>query len=666
MQQLSDSIETLNFVGPSYAKKLEKLGITSINHLLHHIPFRFIDFRKTANISSLQIDEIVTIKGEVTEAKNQYTRNGKKLQLFTLADKTGKIEVVWFNQPFILNSIKVGYNISVAGQVVWFGRKKVIISPEYEINTQGVHTGRLLPIYHETAGISSKWLRRRIAEVLESQIDLSEFLPEEILQREKLIGFRQAIMNVHFPQSEQAFELGKKRLAFNELLLMHLATMHRKKDWENLQASYTLKLSKKILKEFFSLLSFKLTTSQDTAIGQIIDDLAKPTPMNRLLEGDVGSGKTVVAAAAAFVSFANGYQTIIMAPTQILAQQHYNTIKDLFEPLDLTVTLITSQSKGNSLTKSDIFIGTHALIHQKLNFDNVSLVVIDEQHRFGVEQRNHLVKKVGGKTKVPHVLTMTATPIPRTVAMSFYGDLDLSVLKELPKERQKITTWLVPPEKRDGAYAWIGEQINKEQIQAYVVCPLIEESDAETLQSVRGAKAEYEKLQNLYKDLRVGLLHGKQTIKQKNAVLDKFKAHEIDILVTTPVVEVGIDVANAAIMMIEAADRFGLAQLHQLRGRVGRGSKKSYCLVMTESDTQKTLDRLAALKKTMSGFELAELDLAMRGPGEIFGTRQSGFPELKIATWQDTDLIIRSRNVAGDLLKLGSHDTITKKETHKS
>ncbi len=664
--QLSDSVETLNFVGPSYAKKLEKLEITTVNNLLHHIPFRFIDFRKASNIASLQIDDIATIKGEVTDSKGIYTKNGKKLQLFTIEDKTGKIEVIWFNQPFILNSIKVGDSISIAGQVTWFGRKKVIISPEYEINTQGVHTGRLLPIYHETAGISSKWLRKRISEVLEKDVDLSEFLPSEILEQEKLIEFRQAIMNVHFPESEEAFELGKRRLAFNELLLMHLATMHRRKEWENLEASYKLTINKKTLKEFLDLLAFKLTDSQDTAIKEIIEDIGKAVPMNRLLEGDVGSGKTVVAAAAAFVSFINGYQTIIMAPTQILAQQHYNTIKELFEPLDLTVTLITSQSKGNSLTKSDIFIGTHALIHQKLDFENVSLVVIDEQHRFGVEQRNHLIKKVGGKDMVPHVLTMTATPIPRTVAMSFYGDLDLSILRELPKERQKITTWLVPPEKRDGAYGWIGEQIKKEKIQAYVVCPLIEESDSETLQSVKGAKAEYEKLQSLYNDLTVGLLHGKQTIKEKNAVLDKFKAGQIDILVTTPVVEVGIDVANATIMMIEAADRFGLAQLHQLRGRVGRGTKKSYCLVMTESDTEKTIQRLEALKKTISGFELAELDLKMRGPGEIFGTRQSGFPELKIATWQDTDLIIRSRKVAADLIKLSSHDTITKEKTHKS
>lgn len=353
-----------------------------------------------------------------------------------------------------------------------------------------------------------------------------------------------------------------------------------------------------------------------------------------------------------------------MAPTQILAQQHYTTLKTLFEPMDLRVALVTANTKADNVIKNDIFVGTHALIHQKLNFDNVACVVIDEQHRFGVEQRNHLVKKVGGKSMVPHVLTMTATPIPRTVAMAFYGDLELSVLKEVPKERQKITTWLVPPHKRDGAYGWIGEQINKDHIQAYVVCPLIEESDSETLQSVKGAKVEYEKLQNLYKNLTVGLLHGRQTLKEKNAVLDKFKAGEIDILVTTPVVEVGIDVPNATIMMIEAADRFGLAQLHQLRGRVGRGQKKSYCLVMTESESDKTLTRLEALKKTVSGFELAELDLAMRGPGEIFGTRQSGFPELKIATWQDTDLIIRSRNVAANLIKSSSHDTITKEKTY--
>jgi len=368
--------------------------------------------------------------------------------------------------------------------------------------------------------------------------------------------------------------------------------------------------------------------------------------MNRLLEGDVGSGKTIVAATAAFVTFTNGHQTVVMAPTQILAQQHFTTLKEVFEPFKVRVTLVTSAGVKGGPGKTDVFVGTHALIHKKVEFDNMALVIIDEQHRFGVKQRAHLITLSGRKKRAPHVLTMTATPIPRTVALTVYGDLDLSTLDELPKGRKKITTWLVPPQKRKGAYDWISEQIKSTSVQAFIVCPLIEESDKETMKQVRAATVEYEKLQKVFSKLKLGLLHGRLKAKEKDKIMDDFKRGKTDILISTPVVEVGIDVANATIMVIETPERFGLSQLHQLRGRVGRGEKKSYCLLFTQKKSRQVLSRLNALRKSLSGFELAELDLKLRGPGEVFGTRQHGFTEFKIANWQDTKLIKAARGVA--------------------
>ncbi|MFZ5932496.1 MAG: ATP-dependent DNA helicase RecG, partial [Patescibacteria group bacterium] len=441
-------------------------------------------------------------------------------------------------------------------------------------------------------------------------------------------------------------EAGRKRLAFNELLMLQIKNVYRKLTWQKNKLVYRFKINAGVVASFVKSLPFTLTDSQESAIKEILEDIKRDIPMNRLLEGDVGSGKTVVAGTAIFASFVNGYQSVVMAPTQILAQQHYQTLGKLYEPFGIRVALITSETKKKDVGKADVFIGTHALIQRKIDFDKVGLVVIDEQHRFGVEQRAHLVRKVGKRSYAPHVLTMTATPIPRTVALTFYGDLDLSTLRELPKGRKKITTWVVPRAKRDGAYKWIKEKIKEEKIQTFIVCPLIEESQKETMAQVRAATKEYANLNKVFKDLTLGLLHGKMPAKDKNTVLDKFREGKVNILVSTPVVEVGIDVPNATIMLVEAAERFGLAQLHQLRGRVGRGERKSYCLLFSESKSQKVVSRLYAMTKDLSGFELAELDLTLRGPGEVFGTRQHGFPELKIATWDDIDLIRQAKKVA--------------------
>ena len=365
--------------------------------------------------------------------------------------------------------------------------------------------------------------------------------------------------------------------------------------------------------------------------------------MNRLLEGDVGSGKTVVAAVASFAVFLNGFQTIIMAPTQILASQHYETFKKLLTSFGVRISLITSDIKKSDLGRNDVFIGTHSLIHNKVSFDKVGLVVIDEQHRFGVEQRKHLVKKSG----TPHTLTMTATPIPRTVALTSYGDLDLSVLTEMPKGRLKVTTWFVPETKRKGAYGWIKSQITNNKSQVFIVCPLIEDSEFETMADVKSVTTEFEKLKKIFGGLTLGLLHGRLKPNEKSQILKDFRSGKTDILVTTPVVEVGLDIPNATIMVVEAAERFGLAQLHQLRGRVGRSEKKSYCLLFSNVKYSK---RLRAMEKMHSGFELAELDLKIRGPGEIFGTAQSGFPELKVASWSNYLLIKKAKDIASDIV----------------
>lgn len=628
-------------VGPVYQMRLEKIGIKTFKDLIYHIPARYLDFREKSPISCLSIGDTITIKGKVNSIKNLYTRSGKKIQLAEVSDKSGNIDAIWFNQPFLLDVIKKGETYSFSGKVDWFGRKKAMVSPL--IDTFGI-----VPIYPETYGISSKWLRGRIKTAYQlAGENIKEYLP----QTYDFLDLPSAIKEIHFPNNLDNAGRARERLAFDELLALQIANIKRKSLWQKNHPVYKLETNRMQINQFIDNLPFKLTVSQNKVIDEIIEDFQKPYPMNRLLEGDVGSGKTVVAATAAFISFLNGCQSVIMAPTQILAQQHFDTLNSLLQPFKVRISLITSAITEKDLGRCDIFVGTHALIHQKINMDKVALVVIDEQHKFGVEQREHLVKKVGRKNISPHVLTMTATPIPRTVALTFYGDLDLSMLNEMPLGRQKITTWIVPSGKREGAYKWIDSQITVHRSQCFIVCPLIEESESETLKDIKSVTKEYQNLKKIFQGRRLGLLHGRLKMEEKNKVIEKFRNHKLDILVATPVVEVGIDIPEATIMVIEAADRFGLAQLHQLRGRVGRSNIKSYCLLFYQQEGSKIKARLSAMEKGISGFELAELDLKLRGPGEIFGLRQSGIPELKIASWTDIDLIKRAKSVAEELSK---------------
>ena len=655
MIRLSDKVEKLPFVGPFYARKLEKLNISSIEELLLHIPSRYLDYRNKEKIKNIQIGNIYVVRGKLTFIKNQYTRSGKKIQIAKIEDATGEITLIWFNQPYLVRTIHKGDELQIAGEVGWFGRVKAFVSPEFEKiqdDRKVFSTEGLVPIYPETSGLSSKWIRNRIRNafgILGN--DLNEFLPQELLVKEKLLDYQSSVKKIHFPDTFAEATRARKRLALNELLFFQLTSLYRKSKWQKNRVVYPLKVEREKITEFISSFHFELTPSQKRSVEEILSDLKKPVPMNRLLEGDVGSGKTVIAAIAVFISFLNGKRSVIMAPTQILAEQHFETLTYLFRNYKLRIALVTSEGIKKDEGNVDLFVGTHALLHKKEGFENVALVVIDEQHRFGVEQRAHLIKKMKNENVAPHVLTMTATPIPRTVALTFYQDLDLSTLDELPKGRISIVTWIVPPVKRDKAYDWIKEKIEKDKIQVFIICPLIEESEKESMKDVKAVKAEYESLKKIFKGFKVGLLHGKLKMNEKNKIIQDFKKGIIKVLVSTPVVEVGIDIPNANIMLIEAAERFGLAQLHQLRGRVGRGTKKSYCLLFADRPSPKTHLRLRALQKEKSGFKLAEIDLKLRGPGEIFGLRQHGFPELKIATWQDITLIRKTKEIAQEALK---------------
>lgn len=656
---LKTPIRFLPGVGPKMAVRLKKLAIETVSDLLDHFPYRYQDYSLITPIARAQAGETVTVSGNIINIKNIYTRSRKQrtIQQAIVKDQSGTIEIIWFNQPYLVKSLAEKSMISLSGKVSLKGNKLQLISPEFEIIAQEgktlLNTGQLVPIYPATAGISHKYLRKLLALALPAVANqITEFLPPELINKNKLINEKEAILKIHFPKTRDNFEEAKKRLIFDELFLLQVKLLKEKNLWQKKQPAPILKVNPSMVKKFTQSLPFTLTNAQKEAANAILADMAKPVAMNRLLQGDVGSGKTVVALMAAITAAVNGYQSVFMVPTEILAQQHYKNIKKMLAPFNVTVSLLTgSTSKSNQqrvTSNEQLIIGTHALIHKYGQFKKVGLAIIDEQHRFGVSQRAKLIEKAklaDSDNLSPHILTMTATPIPRTITLTTFGDLDVSTLYEKPEGRKEIKTYLVPNKKRQACYQWIKKNIR----QAFFVCPLIDES--ETLVSVKAAKIEYEKLKKeIFNNLVVDLIHGKMKTKEKEAVLAKMAAGKTAVLVATPIVEVGIDLPEANIMVIETADRFGLAQLHQIRGRVGRSKNQSYCFLFTQTLSQKSAKRLQAMEQTNEGMKLAETDLEIRGPGEIYGTRQHGFAEFKLASYTDLKALLAARSAAEEII----------------
>jgi len=638
---LNSGINNLPKTSPITIRRFKSIGINIFWDLLNYFPFRYEDYSLISTINRLQPGETITIRGKILDLKNVYTKHGLKIQKVVIEDPTGKIEVVWYNQPYLIRLFKTGDLLSVAGTVQQFGDKLSIQPYDYQLGQYQIHTGRLVPVYPEKLGLSTKVIREKMFWLLNNINLLPDSLPEKIINFNHLTNLPFAYKNIHFPENKTLAVEARNRLAFDELFLVQLSAALLKQTRNKQKVNYQLLIdaeNRRKLDSFIAHLPFQLTDSQQQVVNEINSDLILRKPMNRFLQGDVGSGKTVVATIACYLTHLNHYQSLFMVPTEILAHQHYQTISKLLKPYNIKVGLFTSSKK---IKQYDLIIGTHALLNEKLLFKKVGLVIIDEQHRFGVSQR----AKLRDKGINPHLLTMTATPIPRTVALTLFGELDMSIIDKMPPGRIPIKTFFVNNNKRNDCYHWINNEIKNKKIQVFIVCPLIEESEHETMKSVKAVVNEYENLKNnVFKQYRVGLIHGKLKSKEKEQIMTDFNQKKYDILIATPVVEVGIDIGNATIMIIEGAERYGLAQLHQLRGRVGRSDKQSYCFLFTEKSEEKIITRLRFFTQTYSGQKLAEYDFMHRGPGTIFGIKQHGFINLKIASLADLTLIKKTRS----------------------
>ncbi|GAB5046584.1 ATP-dependent DNA helicase RecG [Thermodesulfovibrio sp. TK110] len=658
MNGLNLPIQYLKGVGPKKASLLKKLGIQTVKDALYYLPFQYEDRRNKKSIFDIKPGEIVTVEGHIVQINEIKTKTNLSIVEAIISDATGYLKAKWFNQLYLKKILKEKQKIKIFGkaQIDWTGSYIEIVNPEYEIGENlNSQDQEVLPVYRLTEGISQRQMQSIMQSAVEFSIPfIQEHLPEKILKKLNLPYLSKAIKYVHFPPKDSDLKsLNEKsspfhkRIIFDELFLLQLGVLMMKQN-RLTEKGISFKPEGKLLRNFLENLPFQLTTAQQKVIKEILQDMEKPVPMNRLLQGDVGSGKTVVAVAAMLAAIECGYQAALMAPTEILAEQHYINIYSMLKGLPVNLLIFTStyNKHANLIASGDanLIIGTHALIQEDIHFKNLGFVVIDEQHRFGVIQRAMLKKKGIN----PDTLVMTATPIPRTMALTVYGDLDYSVLDELPKGRKPVLTKVIEPQNKKVVYKMIEEEL-KSGGQVYVVYPLIEESEAMDLKS---ATQGYEGLQKLFPQYRVGLIHGKMPSKQREEIMKEFRAERIHILVATTVIEVGVDVPNATLMIITHAERFGLAQLHQLRGRVGRGMRPSKCILLPYRLTEEAKLRLKAIVNYSDGFKIAEEDMKIRGPGELFGVKQSGMPDLKVADLlRDQSLLEIARKEAEIILK---------------
>ncbi|HVO28598.1 MAG TPA: ATP-dependent DNA helicase RecG [Candidatus Paceibacterota bacterium] len=705
MRRLSPETPLFEALGAKspYVRRLEHLGLATVGDLLRHFPARYEDFSKIYKIAELEPGQAATIQAAVEDVRVRRTRRGMTIVEATLADEDGTIRAVWFNQPYVATTLRPGRVANFAGKISVSDENELYLNhPAYEIvrpdvqdrNIETRHTARLVPIYPETRGLTSRGIRFVMQSIMRRAQPSKEWLPEETLAALGLPEVNRALRAVHFPLSMEHAAAARRRFDFESIFLLHLWNLQQKLRLADAKASSIAADIGKI-RRILAELPFDLTQSQKRSLWEVVQDMEKPRPMNRLLQGDVGSGKTIVAAIAAIIAAENERQTAFMAPTEILARQHFQTMAGLLHRIAAqakpVIGLLTAgealvfyeDGMETKVTKDEfrkrsakggiaIIFGTHALIQKNVSFKDLALVVIDEQHRFGVRQRQALASiATGGRT--PHLLSMSATPIPRTLMFTVFGDLNLSLITELPAGRKAIETKIVLPLERQATYELIRREIGNGR-QAFVICPRIEKSDEPDMKDggaqknwdVRSVVEEYEKLsKRIFPDLRVAMLHGQMKAKEKEDIMRRFRDGKIDLLVSTSVVEVGVDIPNATIMMIEGTDRFGLAQLYQFRGRVGRGEHQSYCFLFTDSTAEPTQARLKAILTAKNGFELAEEDLKLRGPGQFFGDIQTGFPDAAMTALQDAELVRSSREAAVAVLakdpSLQTHPALKKK-----
>ena len=673
---MTDPLSEVKGIGEKMAEKFARLGLLTVGDLLGHTPIRYEDWSSPRPIAGLKQGDNAVFRGTIEKVfLRRMFRRGISMTEARIKDGTGSISLIWFNQPYVKYGFKEGDELVGSGKVSAGKRSLFISNPAYDFVKEDTEFG-IIPVYRRTKGLSSKGIWGAIKKVLPVSEPMTEFIPGKVLLSEGLPEINKSLRNAHIPNSISEADRAKRRFSFENLFLIQLSSLIQKKkllDMKSPVIGSDIDFAKKML----SSIPFSLTFAQKRSLWEIMQDMGSGRPMNRLLQGDVGSGKTVVAAIAAMEAAEQGFQSVIMAPTEILARQHYSTFRSLFGHMEYPIALITGKETvvfygeklESSVKRKDVLedikkgkiktiIGTHALIAESkkssVEFGNLGLIVIDEQHRFGVGQRGHITRKSGLKNSlVPHFLSMSATPIPRTIAISMFGDLDLSLIDELPKDRKPVTTKIIPPDKREKAYDFIREEVEKGR-QVFIVCPRIEKEDEEELvisgpswSDAKTVSEEFDRLsKKIFPDLKIAMLHGRMKPEEKSSVMEDFRSGKKDILVSTSVIEVGVDIPNASIMMIENADRFGLAQLYQFKGRVGRGPHQSFCLLFSESASEASIERLKAVTEAKNGFELAEKDLLMRGPGSFLGNDQAGNPDLTMRALQDPSIIRGSRRAA--------------------